>query len=123
MLRLCFGNELYNQQLFQTSLRDHLNENHMLKDLRISIRSPWSVRALCQGLRELARLLGRFRVALTAVHGIDTFEDDPFFDHVEKAMSMWNQSQKRKFILTDWRRYEEEAGRMEHGIQEWTLEP
>ena len=122
MLGLCFGNELQNQRLFHTSLGDHLNQNNMLKDLRISIRNPWFVRALQQGLGTLARLLGHFRVTLTAIHGINAFEYDHFFDHVEEVMSMWNHRQGRKFILTDSRGLERGAERMEPGIREWTLE-
>lgn len=122
MLGLCFGNELQNLRLFQTSLGDHLNENNMLKDLRISIRNPWSVRALQQGLGTLARLLGHFRVTLIAVHGNDALENDPFFDNLEQVMLIWNQRQARKFLLTDSRELEGGAERMQHGIQEWTLE-
>lgn len=123
MLGLCFGSELDNQRLFQNSLENHLNENHMLKDLRISIRNPWSVRALDQGLGTLARLLGRFRVTLTAVRGIVTSVHDHFFDHVEVVMSMWNHRQERKFLLTRVAERQKGADWTEPDIQEWTLEP
>ena len=122
MLGLCFGNEMQNQRLFHTSLGDHLNQNNMLKDLRISIRNPWSVRGLYQGLETLARLLGRFRVTLTAVRGIDTFVNDRFFVHVEVVMLTWNNHQERKFVLTRVTEHQEGADRTEPDIQEWTLE-
>lgn len=121
-LGLVFGSDS-DDRLLQVSLRDHLNLNNMLKDLRIEIGSPWCVRALHEGIiGQLARWLGNFRVTLTAIHKDNTPERDRFFDHVEVVMAMWNNRQARKFVLTRSRRVEVRIWNEEPAWQEWSLE-